>query len=111
MSRFPFRAPEKLSLEGLQSEFSGLIERWWHRGFSTGPLDGQDWAPPMELRDEPDLYRVTVELPGIDRSAIQGRTRARCPTGSRPFVRPHLSSCTPPASASAGRRVVICGLL
>ena len=78
MSRFPFRAPEKLSLEGLQSEFSGLIERWWHRGFSTGPLDGQDWAPPLEWRDELDVYRVTIELPGVDRSAIELTAQATC---------------------------------
>ena len=71
MSRLPFRVPEKLSLEGMQSELSGLIERWWHCGFNTGPLDGQDWAPPMELREEPDCYRVTIELPGVERSAIE----------------------------------------
>ncbi len=76
MSRFPFRVPEKLSLEGLQSEVSSLIERWWHCGLSTGPLDGQDWAPPTELRDEPDCYRVVMELPGVDRSTIDLTARA-----------------------------------
>jgi len=32
MSRFPFRIPGKVSIEGLQSELSNLVERWWHCG-------------------------------------------------------------------------------
>ena len=71
MTRLPFRTPEKLSIEGLQSELSSLIDRWWHCGVSTGPLDGQDWAPAVELRDEPDAYRIQIEVPGIDRSSIE----------------------------------------
>lgn len=70
MSRIPFLSHEKLSLEGLQSEMSNLVKRWWHCGVNTGPLDGQDWAPPIEICDEPGAYRVTIELPGVDRSAI-----------------------------------------
>lgn len=74
MSRIPFPNPEKISLEGLQSEISGMLARFWHRGVSTGPLDGQDWAPPIELRDEPNCYRVTVELPGVDATSIDVTT-------------------------------------
>lgn len=70
MSRFPFRLPSKVSLEGLQSELSNLVERWWHCGVNTGPLDGQDWAPPVELTEDTDCYRVTLELPGVPRSSI-----------------------------------------
>ena len=65
MSRFPFRTPEKLSIDSLQSELSSLIGRWWHCGLATGPLDGQDWAPPVELTEETDAYRVAIELPGV----------------------------------------------
>jgi HSP20 family protein len=71
MSRIPFFSPEKLSIEGLQSELSGLVRRWWHCGLNTGPLDGQDWAPPMEVTEEPDCYRVIMELPGVPRDAIE----------------------------------------
>ncbi len=70
MSRFPFRLPGKVSLEGLQSELSNLVERWWHCGVNTGPLDGQDWAPPVELTEDADCFRLSVELPGVPRSAI-----------------------------------------
>ncbi len=70
MSRFPFRMPGKVSIEGLQSELSSLVERWWHCGVNTGPLDGQDWAPPVELAEDVDCYRVTLELPGVTRSSI-----------------------------------------
>ena len=70
MSRFPFRMPGKVSIEGLQSDLSNLVERWWHCGVNTGPLDGQDWAPPVELAEEADCYRLTLELPGVTRSSI-----------------------------------------
>lgn len=70
MSRFPFRIPGKVSIEGLQSELSGLVERWWHCGVNTGPLDGQDWAPPVELVECSDCYRVTLEVAGASRPSI-----------------------------------------
>jgi len=75
MSRFPFRTPEKLSLQGLQSEIASLVGRWWHCGLSTGPLDGQDWAPPVELRDEPECYRVLMEVPGVQRETLEVTAR------------------------------------
>jgi len=43
-----------LSISGLQDEFNRLLERVWHAGVSTGPLDGQDWAPVL-ARLEDDL--------------------------------------------------------
>ena len=70
MSRFPLRMPGKASVEGLQSELSNLVERWWHCGVNTGPLDGQDWAPAAEIAEEADCYRVTLEVPGVSRSSI-----------------------------------------
>lgn len=75
MSQFPFRPPEKLSVQGLQSEIANVIGRWWHCGVSIGPLDGQDWAPPVELRDEPHCYHVLVELPGIKRDTLEVTAR------------------------------------
>ena len=70
MSRLPFRMPGKASIEGLQSELSSLVERWWHCGVNTGPLDGQDWAPATELVEEPGCYRVTMEVPGVPAASI-----------------------------------------
>ena len=71
MSKIPFKAGEKLTLESLQAEFGKFFERLWHCGISTPPLDGQDCSPPVELRNEPQRYVVMVELPGVDRSAIE----------------------------------------
>lgn len=70
MPKFPLRMPGKASIEGLQSELSNLVERWWHCGVNTGPLDGQDWAPAVEILDEAAAYRVTLEVPGVPRSSI-----------------------------------------
>jgi HSP20 family protein len=70
MSRFPLRIPGKVSIEGLQSELSNLVERWWHCGVNTGPLDGQDWAPPVEIVEDADCYRVTMEIAGVSRPSI-----------------------------------------
>lgn len=70
MSRFPFRIPGRASIEGLQSELSSMVERWWHCGLNTGPLDGQDWAPATEIVEEADCYRVSLELPGVQGSSL-----------------------------------------
>ena len=67
----PFEAAERSSFGSLQSELTGLLERLWHRGLVIGPLDGQDYAPPVELREEPGRYVVTVELPGVSASSLE----------------------------------------
>jgi len=71
MARFPFKAAERLTLGHLQSEVSNVLDQLWHRGLATGPLDGQDYAPPVELREEPARYVVTAEVPGIDPSVLE----------------------------------------
>lgn len=70
MAKIPFPSAQCLTLENLQNELSKTIEKLWHSGISTGPLDGQDWAPVVELRDEPNQYRVVVELPGVKRENL-----------------------------------------
>lgn len=70
MPKIPFPSREQFSLEGMQTQFSHLIERLWHSGFITPPLDGQDWAPPVEVHDEPDRYVVFLEVPGLDRATL-----------------------------------------
>lgn len=70
MAKIPFPSAHSLTLENLQNELSKTIEKLWHSGISTGPLDGQDWAPVIELRDEPNQYRAIVELPGVRREDL-----------------------------------------
>ena len=70
MAKIPFPSAHSLTLENLQNELSKTIAKLWHSGISTGPLDGQDWAPVIELRDEPNQYRAVVELPGVKREDL-----------------------------------------
>lgn len=71
MSKFRLRPGEHLGLDILQSELSRLLDRLYHCGVSTPPLDGQDWAPALELREETDRYVVLAELPGVARDRIE----------------------------------------
>ncbi|MCK6456428.1 MAG: Hsp20/alpha crystallin family protein [Phycisphaerae bacterium] len=61
----PFSRDRALSLRDLQNEFDQILERLWHGGLSTPPLDGQDWAPHVDVVDEPLRYVVRVEVPGL----------------------------------------------
>lgn len=56
---FPF------SVQDIRNEFDRLLDRVWHVGLATAPLDGQDWAPCIDVFEEPDAFRVRVEIPGI----------------------------------------------
>ena len=55
----------QLSLSNLQDEMNHLFGRIWHGGVSTGPFDGQQWAPSVDLYDSDDRYTVYAELPGV----------------------------------------------
>ena len=74
----PFSRDASFSIRDLQSEFDRLLDRFWHAGLSTRPLDGQDWAPPIDVADDPTAYRIRVELPGLTGDQVEvsvlGRT-------------------------------------
>lgn len=65
MAVWSFGRDGTISLRELQGEFDRLVDRLWHGGISTAPLDGQDWAPPIDVCDESDRYVLQVELPGL----------------------------------------------
>jgi len=65
MANFPFPRELPLSLEDLRNELERVVDRVWHQGLSTAPLDGQDWAPAIDVIDEADAYRIRVEVPGL----------------------------------------------
>lgn len=91
MIKTPFRgAAEKLSLANIQSEVSGVLERLWRTGLSTGPLDGQDYAPAIELREEPARFVLTAEVPGVNASMLDVRADAASVTitGEKPMPAP-----------------------
>jgi HSP20 family protein len=65
MSLLPFSKESQLSLGELQEQMNLLFNRLWHGGLSTGPFDGQDWAPALDVREEPERYVVHAEVPGL----------------------------------------------
>lgn len=60
-----------LSLGNLQDEMNRLFQRTWHTGLSTGPLDGQQWAPLIDLYEHENHYTLYAELAGVDPGAIE----------------------------------------
>jgi len=62
---FPF------SVQDLRGEFDRLLDRVWHVGLNTAPLDGQDWAPPLDVHEEAEAYQICVEVPGIAPESIE----------------------------------------
>jgi HSP20 family protein len=66
----PFQETQ-LSLSNLQEELNRLFARVWHSGLSTGPFDGQEWAPVVDLEEYPDHYTLHVEIPGVDGNAVE----------------------------------------
>lgn len=87
----------KDSLTDLQDGMNRLFEQVWHGGLRTGPFDGQDWAPAVDVLERYDCYVIEVEIAGIplsdievtgseDRVTITGQ-KARMPDDSlRPIV-------------------------
>ncbi len=55
----------QFSFSSLQDELNHLKERLWHAGLSTGPFDGQEWAPAIDLFEHGDHYTLFVEVPGV----------------------------------------------
>lgn len=58
------------SLQDLRSEFDQLLDRVWHAGLTTAPLDGQDWAPTLDVMEAPEGYHIFVELPGVPADSV-----------------------------------------
>jgi len=85
----PFARDGSFSLRDLQSELDRLVDRFWHAGLSTRPLDGQDWAPPLDATEEPGAYRIRVELPGVTADQVEVNVLGRTLTirGQKPNPR------------------------
>lgn len=67
-----FQFPSELpSFNDVRNEFDRLLDRVWHVGLNTAPLDGQDWAPAMDVIDEPERYRVRLEVPGLTGEQVE----------------------------------------
>lgn len=60
-----------VSLSDLQHELNNLLSRLWHGGLVTKPFDGQDWAPRLDLIEEPGRYVIRAEVPGVHPEDIE----------------------------------------
>jgi HSP20 family protein len=71
MPDIPFPRGIPFSIQDLRNEFDRMIDRVWHVGLSTAPLDGHDWAPCIDVIDENTAYHVRVEVPGVTASDVE----------------------------------------
>lgn len=67
----PFGRPVTLSLTDLQHGINQLFDQVWHAGIRTGPFDGQDWAPPVDVMEKFDRFVIEVELPGLNHNDVE----------------------------------------
>ena len=58
-------------LGSLREEMNKMFERVWHVGVSTAPLDGQQWAPAVDIYEYDDRYVLFAELPGLAAECIE----------------------------------------
>jgi len=65
MAKIPSPDDLPFSVQDMRREFDRLLDRVWHGGLNTPPLDGQDWAPSMDVVERNDSYRVRLEVPGL----------------------------------------------
>lgn len=68
--RSPLKAAER-SLSSLQTEMTNVLDRLWRFGVSTGALDGEEFWPAIELREDVDRFVLTAELPGISLGQLE----------------------------------------
>jgi HSP20 family protein len=71
MPNIPFPREFPFSVQDIRGEFDRLLDRVWHAGLTTAPLDGQDWAPSLDVSEESESYRVRVEIPGVSTDKIE----------------------------------------
>lgn len=59
------------SLDDLQDGINRLFGQVWHSGIQTGPFDGQDCAPPLDVIEKNECYVIEIELPGVAREDVE----------------------------------------
>jgi len=86
MTRFRPIQDAQAVMGALQNEMNRVFDRVWHAGISTGPFDGQAWAPLIDLYEFPDRFLLLAEVAGVDGTSIELTYQDRTLTihGSRP---------------------------
>ena len=71
MPNIPFARDLPSSMQDVRNEFDRWLDRLWHSGWTTAPLDGQDWAPRVDVVDEADCFRLRAEVPGLTAEDVE----------------------------------------
>lgn len=71
MPIFSFPSDIPTSVQDVRDEFDRLLDRVWHSGLHTAPLDGQDWAPRIDVYEHADVFQVRVEIPGLTAEDVE----------------------------------------
>lgn len=100
MPNIPFPYDFPFSLSDMRSEFDRLLDRVWHAGLNTAPLDGQDWAPLLDVTERPDAFEIRVEVPGVTPTDVDVSILGNVLTVQGNKVAP-----VPSSPESEGRRV------
>lgn len=67
----PFGKDVQFSLSELQDEMNKVFNRLWEGGMKVNPFAERDFVPRVDIREEPERFVVTAEVPGVDISAIE----------------------------------------
>jgi len=66
----PFGKDVQFSLSDLQDEMNRVFSRLWQGGMRVNPFVEHEWGPRIDLREEPERFVATAEVPGVDIAAI-----------------------------------------
>jgi len=55
----------------LQREINRLFESPGYRGNGETGLSASDWAPAVDIREEPDAFVLSADVPGVDPKDIE----------------------------------------
>ncbi len=66
----PFGKDVQFSLTDLQEEMNRMFQRLWQGGMRVNPFAEHDWGPRVDLREEPERFVLTAEVPGVDIAGI-----------------------------------------
>lgn len=66
------RIPRRQSISDIQNELNHLFDlNWFNNGNLTSSLREAEWIPPINVKERPQDYLISAELPGIDKKNVE----------------------------------------
>lgn len=66
------RIPRRQSISDIQNELNQLFDlNWFNNGNLTSSLREVEWIPPINVKERPQDYLISAELPGIDKKNVE----------------------------------------